>query len=210
MLARQLPGVAVLTCAQPLSRRPARRAPFRPHRPRARRRVSAPSSCDRDVDIVDRRAATTSQRPETLPCGRLREPLDTLARPMPIADGSTTDVVRRIRRPGSCRPAGVRVERRADRRHRRAPRGRPAGRSRSPASPQPARFFADLRAAGWTRRARAAVPRSSPLLRRRDLTRDRRERRGAAGARLVVTTEKDCVRLLPFRPLPLPVACRAA
>jgi hypothetical protein len=28
-----------------------------------------------------------------------------------------------------------------------------------------------------------------------------------AGARLVLTTEKDLVRLLPFRPFPVPIAC---
>jgi tetraacyldisaccharide 4'-kinase len=63
---------------------------------------------------------------------------------------------------------------------------------------QPDRFFQDLRAAGWPLCGQIAFADHHPYS-RRDLDRivaTARER----GADLVVTTEKDLVRLLRFRP----------
>ena len=69
----------------------------------------------------------------------------------------------------------------------------------------PAGFFAGLRAGGWT------IARELPYADHhryshanvRGIFAAAHETRAAA----VVTTEKDLVRLLPFRPFPLPVAC---
>ena len=67
----------------------------------------------------------------------------------------------------------------------------------------PAAFFADLRANGW--RVAAELPfRDHYRYSAADLGRIA-ERAHAAGAARVVTTEKDLVRLLPFRPFPLPI-----
>ncbi len=68
---------------------------------------------------------------------------------------------------------------------------------------RPERFFEELRSAGWDVKRTMTFP-------------DHHRYSGAeaagladaarsAGARAIVTTEKDLVRLLPFRPLPLPV-----
>jgi tetraacyldisaccharide 4'-kinase len=68
----------------------------------------------------------------------------------------------------------------------------------------PARFFESLRAAGWT------IARELPYAdHHRFGAADIAEIFGtvrASGAAGVLTTEKDLVRLLPFRPFPLPVA----
>jgi tetraacyldisaccharide 4'-kinase len=68
----------------------------------------------------------------------------------------------------------------------------------------PDRFFDDLRALGWPLARTLAFPDHHPY------TRDDVDRVLAIvrqeGAAMVVTTEKDVVRLLPFRPFPLPVA----
>ena len=68
----------------------------------------------------------------------------------------------------------------------------------------PERFFEDLRAAGHQLVATAAF-RDHHRYSRGDLDRLVRTAR-AAGAVRIVTTEKDFVRLLPFRPFPLPIA----
>ncbi len=66
-------------------------------------------------------------------------------------------------------------------------------------------FFSALAVEGWTVAGRAGVSRSPPVHRRG-------RRRASLGtmrdarAVMVVTTEKDLVRLLPLQPLPLPVA----
>jgi len=70
---------------------------------------------------------------------------------------------------------------------------------------RPASFFRDLRAAGWTI-ARELPYRDHHPYSRRDVATIFDAAR-ASGAGVVVTTEKDLVRLLPFRPFPLPVAC---
>ncbi len=69
---------------------------------------------------------------------------------------------------------------------------------------QPRRFFAALEADGWQLAARFAFRDHHPFT-ARDLAQVVEATR-AAGAGLLLTTEKDLVRLLPLRPLPLPVA----
>jgi tetraacyldisaccharide 4'-kinase len=68
----------------------------------------------------------------------------------------------------------------------------------------PQRFFDDLRAAGYD------VPRTLPFRDHhpysdRDIERIFAAARDA-GAERILTTEKDYVRMLPFRPFPIPVA----
>ena len=68
----------------------------------------------------------------------------------------------------------------------------------------PQRFFDDLRGLGWPL-ARTLAYRDHHRYTREDvdcLLRVAHEE----GAAMLVTTEKDVVRLLPFRPFPLPVA----
>lgn len=151
---------------------------------------------DRDIDILilGRDDIAT---PVTLPAGRLREPLDSLiaADAIVLADdevrieGAGPDVpifrARRTLAPVAGLDRGERVF---------AVAGIAA----------PGRFFADLRAAGWTlagSRGYADHYRFS----RADLERLTGEAR-AAGAAAILTTEKDFVRLLPFRPFAIPVA----
>jgi tetraacyldisaccharide 4'-kinase len=70
---------------------------------------------------------------------------------------------------------------------------------------EPARFFAALRGAGWTI-ARELPYRDHHRYSARDVTALFAAAR-SAGAAAIVTTEKDLVRLLPFRPFAVPVAC---
>jgi tetraacyldisaccharide 4'-kinase len=68
----------------------------------------------------------------------------------------------------------------------------------------PARFFDDLRAAGYALAGTVAYADHHPYS-RRDVERIFAAAR-AAGAGRVLTTEKDFVRLLPHRPFPMPAA----
>jgi tetraacyldisaccharide 4'-kinase len=68
---------------------------------------------------------------------------------------------------------------------------------------RPDRFFDDLRAGGWD--VRRAVPFPDHHRYSRADAAALAETARSAGARAIVTTEKDLVRLLPFRPMPLPV-----
>jgi tetraacyldisaccharide 4'-kinase len=68
---------------------------------------------------------------------------------------------------------------------------------------RPDRFFEELRSAGWDVKQTVAFPDHHRYSRAdaaslADMAR-------SAGARAILTTEKDLVRLLPFRPMPLPV-----
>ena len=147
---------------------------------------------DRDIDLVIVAADDVSAGARTLPEGRLRElpdaliaadavlsidPLEAVQRQTPrpvfrlrriVAGGAGTEPVMAV--------AGI------------------AG---------PARFFEDLRQAGYAVAATAAF-RDHHRYTRRDLDRLAAAAR-AAGAVRIVTTEKDFVRLLPFRPFPLPI-----
>lgn len=157
----------------------------------------------RDVDIVIV-AAEDLERPRTLPFGRLREPLDALSAAdavIAIDDAPAQALAYDVplwyapRRLGGARlvePFGAPV---------------PPGVGSAVAVAGIAnvsRFFADLRSSGW------------PIARELRFADHHRYSRNdvdeifgalrAAGAELVITTEKDLVRLLPFRPFPAPVA----
>ena len=147
---------------------------------------------DRDVDIVMLGQDDVAQ-PVTLPGGRLREPLDTLiaadaivAADDVVVDAAGWDVpVFRTRRvvtnpcPGVAAAAFAGI---AD----------------------PSRFFDDLRALGTLLVSTLAFRDHHPYS-RRDLDRICTEAR-SAGAVVALTTEKDYVRLLPFRPFAIPIA----
>src|SRR4029453_12935292 len=140
---------------------------------------------------------------KTLPSGRLREPLDaasaaaavvwldTGARDTAYADPAAAG---RVLRPGV--PAW------------RARRSQPRATSTAPVAAiagtaSPGSFFTALRANGWN--VVAEMPfRDHYAYSPGDLARIADRARGA-GARSIVTTEKDLVRLLPFRPFPLPL-----
>lgn len=171
---------------------------------------------ERDIDILIL-GRDDIARPFTLPHGRLREPLDTcIAADAIVAADADVEVdvhgldvpIFRVTR--SVAPAGVAHG--ADGAARGANGG--AGAAGGDASARlpvaavagiatPSRFFDDLRAAGY------AVVETMPFrdhhpYSRRDVDR-MMARAAAAGAAAIVTTEKDLVRLLPFRPFRMPV-----
>ncbi len=149
---------------------------------------------ERDVDIV-LVGRDDVARPVTFPGGRLREPLDVLV----VADAilaADDDVV--VDAGGSESPVfrtrRVLVTHSAD---------EPALALAGVASPS--RFFDDLRALGC-RLVRTLAFRDHHPYSVRDLQRIVAEAR-SAGARVVLTTEKDYVRLLPHRPFAMPIEC---
>jgi tetraacyldisaccharide 4'-kinase len=196
MLARQLPGVVVL--ASPDRYLAGRLAE---HQLGATVHILDDGfqhlQLDRDVDIV-LVGADDLARPVTLPAGRLREPLDTL-----VAADAILTVDDDVTVEGLAEDVPVfRTRRRL---------GEPGGGIRRSdtvfavagiASPQ--RFFDDLHDAGWNAGGTAAFGdhhRYSP----RDVAQIFEQARSAR-ASAVLTTEKDLVRLLPFRPFPAVVA----
>lgn len=150
---------------------------------------------DRDVDIV-MIGREDIARPFTLPAGRLREPLDTLVAADAIVAADDDVVVEAGR--------DVPVFRTRRMLTNPAP-GVPAMAVAGIASPS--RFFDDLRAAGTIPVTTRAF-RDHHAYSRADLARICAEAK-SAGAAIVLTTEKDYVRLLPFRPFPLPILCAA-
>ena len=144
----------------------------------------------RDADIVVV-APSDVEEPVTLPSGHLREPLDAAA----AADAF-------IALGGEIRAGGP---------------GRPTWTARKRIGPatitgpvlavaglaDPFAFFRDARDAGWSI-ARELPFRDHHRYTGDDLRRIEAEARGA-GAAAVLTTEKDYVRLLPFRPFALPI-----
>ncbi len=144
----------------------------------------------RDADIVVV-APGDVEESVTLPSGHLREPLDAAA----AADAF-------IARGGEVRVGGP---------------GRPTWTARKRIGPatmtgpvlavaglaDPVAFFRDARDAGWSI-ARELPFRDHHRYTGDDLRRIEAEARGA-GAAAVFTTEKDYVRLLPFRPFALPI-----
>lgn len=189
MLARQLPGVCVLSCPDRyLAGRLAE------HSLGATVHVLDDGfqhlQLDRDVDLVIV-AREDIERPLPLPHGRLREPLDTLVAADAIltADGVAVDAgpevpVFGLRRTGSFTPPPALAQ---------APVVAAAGIANPP------RFFDDLRQGGWQVAETMAFPDHHPYA-ERDVARiEAAVRRTRAAA--LVTTEKDHVRLLPFRPL---------
>jgi len=152
---------------------------------------------DRDIDIVMIGHADIA-RPVTLPSGRLREPLDTLIAADAIL-GADDDV--RVESVGSEAPFF---------RTRRAVQvpplnGRPPFAVAGIASP--ARFFDDLRAAGCELAGTMAFRDHHPYTRATLNTIVAAAR--AAGADTILTTEKDYVRLLAWRPFAMRIDCAA-
>jgi tetraacyldisaccharide 4'-kinase len=163
----------------------------------------------RDVNVVIVSAAEI-RRGQVIPAGRLREPIDVLrhADALLAPAEEVTDVaaiasavgVRRVF--GTSRNLGVPrlVE----------PWAHPPRVPRSAAvmavagTARPADFFASLAAQEWNLVATRAFP-DHHRFTREDVDRIGREAR-AAGAALVLTTEKDVMRLLPWRPLPFSAA----
>jgi tetraacyldisaccharide 4'-kinase len=167
---------------------------------------------DRDVDLV-LVSGLDLARSTTLPSGRLREPLDVvreasavvLTEVEPAEDEAAVTALgalgvetmfRLARESGSLQPidddgrfeppaAGTRVL-------------AVAGLAR------PERFFADVGRQGWIVAGTLAF-RDHHRYTRGDLACMGAAMR-SAGAAMVVTTEKDAVRMLPLRPLPVPVA----
>jgi len=202
MLARQLEGVSVLACS---SRYLAGRL--------AEQHLNSTVhilddgfqhlTLHRDVDIVIV-AADDLERPRTLPFGRLREPMDAIfAADASIAlDDASVDALgggmliwradRRLDRARLIEPFGARVE-------------FEFGSAVAVAGiANPARFFADLRSSAWPIARELPYP-DHHRYSRKDVD-DIFHALRAAGAELVITTEKDLVRLLAFRPFPAPVA----
>jgi tetraacyldisaccharide 4'-kinase len=158
---------------------------------------------DGDIVVIGRADLESST---TLPGGRLREPIDAAeaADVFVMLDEGMQDSLADLGRPiwlARRRQGGARLADAA---------ATPVAPSAGPAVAvagiaHPAAFFRDLQAAGWTI-ARELPYRdhhrysASDVARMADAVRD-------AGARLVLTTEKDLVRLLPFRPFPVPIAC---
>jgi tetraacyldisaccharide 4'-kinase len=155
---------------------------------------------ERDIDLLVVDPADL-EKPRPLPAGRLREPLE--AARLACGDrarggaGQAEDTARQL---------GIeRVFRAADPAE--APRLiEPAGRVVTPAAgtrvlalagiARPARFFAELKEAGWVV-GRTGVSGSSPHT-ARDVARIVRAARDARAV-MVMTTEKDLMRLLPLR-----------
>ena len=192
MLARQLPGVSVLTCP---NRYLAGRL--------AERHLGATVhvlddgfqhlQLDRDVDLLILGREDVA-RPRTLPGGRLREPLDTLI----AADAILTADDEVVVDAAGGAPPLFRLRRSMPPPPRDA---RPALAIAGIASPD--RFFGELRQAGWPLAATIAFRDHHPYS-VRDVAAIMGRARQVAAER-VVTTEKDLVRLLPFRPFPIPI-----
>ncbi len=153
---------------------------------------------DRDVDLVIV-GRDDVKEPVTVPGGRLREPMDTLVAADAVITsepdlevdtrGVDIPVFRWSRRIGD--PPGIAVDR--------------GSRSVFAVAgiAHPHRFVADVRAAGW-QVAGAMAFRDHYAYSTRDLERIVAAAR-AAGASAILTTEKDYVRLLRYRPFGMPI-----
>lgn len=192
MLARQLSGVSVLTC-------PDRYLAGRLAEHHLGSTVHVLDDgfqhlqLDRDVDLLILARADIA-RPWTLPSGRLREPLDTVIAADAILAADDDVIVE----PAEAAPPVFSI--------RRQPLAPPEDGETTVAVAgiaEPGRFFEDLKSAGWTVADAISFPDHHPYS-VRDVGRIV-ERARAAGARRIVTTEKDIVRLLRFRPFPMPI-----
>jgi tetraacyldisaccharide 4'-kinase len=145
----------------------------------------------------------------TLPAGRLREPLSAASSAHALLVPSDNDEQARTVASSLGVDAGFRLVRhlaepqRLDLHGAGAPVARPTAVLAAAGIARPERFFDDLRAAGWDLKGTVAFP-DHHRFSRSDAAALVEQAR-SAGARAIVTTEKDLVRLLPFRPLPLPV-----
>jgi tetraacyldisaccharide 4'-kinase len=209
LLARHLPGVAVLVC---------------PDRYLAGRLAEQHLGVDvhvlddgfqhlalaRDVDLLILDAADV-ERPRTLPSGRLREPLSAARRAdaILVTGAADAEVAAIAERAGVAtafalhRDVEPAVEETID-----GPRPLPAGARVLVASgiARPDRFLAESRDGGFDV-AGEIVFRDHHPYGAHDVARIAREA-AACGAPLVLTTEKDFVRLLPLRPWPFRLAVR--
>jgi tetraacyldisaccharide 4'-kinase len=145
----------------------------------------------------------------TLPAGRLREPLSAASRAHAVLVAADTEEQARTVAASLGVTDGFQLVRAAG-----TPQRLDAVRASAPirgAAPvlaaagiaRPDRFFDELRAAGWDVREAVDFP-DHHRYSRADAAR-LAERARKAGAKAIVTTEKDVVRLLPFRPMPSPV-----
>ena len=162
----------------------------------------------RDADILVI-AREDLERPDTLPAGRLREPLDAAA----AADALVWLDAPALDEAAVAALAAGRPVWRARRSQGIARLVEPAGTAVAASAgsvvavagiAQPQGFFTGLKSAGWTV-ARELPYRDHHPYTRADVARIVDAVR-ASGAVLVLTTEKDLVRLLPFRPFAVPVA----
>lgn len=164
---------------------------------------------ERDVDLLVLDPADLAD-PRLLPAGRLREPLE-------VARHADAAIVRAATA-GDAEEAGRRLGLARVFRgvwSAEAPRLiEPAGRVVTPAAgtrvlavagiARPARFFAELKDAGWVISAEIAF-RDHHRYTAHDVERVVRAARDARAV-MVLTTEKDLMRLLPLRPIPIPLA----
>jgi tetraacyldisaccharide 4'-kinase len=208
MLARALPGVPVLVCAD---RYLAGRL--------AERRLGATVHLlddgfqhfrlMRDIDLV-LLGGDELDRPVTLPSGRLREPLDAAraADAIVVPDGDEETGARIAAALHA--PSVFRLRTLFDRPRLVDPPGRPA--APAPGTrvlavagiARPERFFRAVEAEGWTVAAEVSFPDHHPFT-AADMARVA-ETAARARAVMALTTEKDLVRMLPLEPFPLPVA----
>jgi tetraacyldisaccharide 4'-kinase len=194
MLARQLPGVAILASGNRYLAGTL-----------AERHLGATVhllddgfqhlQLDRDVDLVIVAGEDLEETSRTLPGGRLREPADAL-----LAADAVLALDDEVFALGpKPRHAPFQMFRLRRTLQETAPRRvfAVAGIAR------PQRFFADVRAAGHDVAGQRALV-DHHRFSARDVERLVRDAR-AAGAEALITTEKDYVRLLPFRPFAMPV-----
>lgn len=194
MLARQLPGAIVVSCPDRyLAGRLAE------HHLGATVHVLDDGfqhfQLDRDIDIV--LVAGEDLDGLTLPGGRLREPPDVLVAADAIVAINGADV------PGADVP--VFHARRVTGEPVFDPPGRPSSRNVLALAgiADPAPFFSAVASAGWTLGATRTF-RDHHAYSRRDVD-GVFAAAAAAGTAAILTTEKDYVRLLPFRPFAVPV-----
>jgi tetraacyldisaccharide 4'-kinase len=150
---------------------------------------------DRDVDLLIVAREDIVQA-DTLPTGRLREPLDTMIAADAIL-AADDDVAVKVE-PAGAAPPVFRIRRSA---LAAPPDDRAALALAGIADPR--RFFSELRASGWTL-ADTIAYRDHHAYSPRDVDRILRRVEQTRAAR-IVTTEKDGVRLLRYRPFAVPV-----
>jgi len=164
---------------------------------------------ERDIDLL-LVSREDLENPRLLPAGPLREPID-------VAGAADAVIVSAADRDGSWRVArqlGIAEAFQAVRTAEPPTLVEPAGRAVAPAPgtrvlgvagiARPERFFADLREAGWVVAAELAFA-DHHVFSAGDVGRIVEVARASRSV-MVLTTEKDLMRLLPQRPFPIPLA----